>query len=651
MSGRPKRLGGPANRFSTRSTREPPSALVPRHVLQKCTRILNIVTAKLKSCNMCFGRDNLSFSERQTLRTLTNDANFLISPVDKGGGWIVISRDDYRNEAYRQLCNEKFYVPVDESLCKSTAVKLTQLLNHLHKNHFINLRELRALSPPASPRDRHFYLLPKVHKTEWPTPTMPPGRPIVSDVDSVSRKCASFIEFFLAPIARNLKSYVRDSMHVISIVNEFSLPPNSFLFTLDVTSLYTSIPHEAGIAACSHAFTRYPDTRRPDLTLLSMLRLLLNSNDFVFGHERFLQTHGTMMGGAFGGSYASIFLGEWEERALALDKRPILWLRYIDDILGVWTFSEADLLEFVHTVNSFNVNISVTLSFDRSSIRFLDLELYRDRDRLCYRTGFKPTDSFKVLSPDSYHPPHVFNSIIFGQLYRFATHSSTYHDFITSKHIVQSHWRKHGYSRSFIRLCVKRVLEFTGQTPSNWQTGFLPCSSCTYCRYGFFALSVREGPNSFPIVHCLRCSDRHIIYLIVCKRCSMRYVGETSRPLRSRISEHVNNVLNRNPTSVSEHFSSDCSLADFSFTALERCVNTTRRRKKETRWMRRLNTLAPNGLNLLTTSKAAVHLVLPYSDCSNSVVRVCQTVASDVTTVGAFTSGRNLRTQFSANRI
>ena len=651
LSGRPV-SGKTANRFAVSSNREPPSALVPRHVLEKCMLIKDVVSANLRSCKSCFSRDNLSTRERLALSKLTDEAcDFFVSPVDKGGGWIVVSRDDYCNEAYRQLCDENFYTPREDSLVRSTALKLTQLLNHLYRNHFINLRELRTLSPPEEPRDRCFYLLPKVHKSVWPSPTMPPGRPIISDVDSVSRKCASFIEYFLSPIARNLDSFVRDSMHVISIVRDFSLPDNAILFSLDVTSLYTNIPHEAGIAACGRAFIRFPDERRPDLTVLSMLRLLLNSNDFMFRHERFQQTHGTMMGGAFGGSYGSIFLGEWEERALSLDKHPVLWLRFIDDILGVWTYDEASLLNFVHIVNSFNVNISVTLSYDRFSIRFLDLELYRDGNRLCYRTGFKPTDSFKVLNPDSYHAPHVFNSVIFGQLYRFATHSSSYGDFIRSKNLVQSRWRTHGYSRTFIRNSARRVLEYTGQTPLLWETGFYPCSTCNLCTYGFFCHSVRDGPNSFPIVHRISCSDTSIIYLIVCKRCSIRYVGETSRSLRSRISEHVYNILRSIPTSVSQHFNSSCSLADFSFTALERSTNTTRRRKKETRWMRRLNTLAPRGLNQQCASRKAVHFVLPYSACSNRVVRVCQSIASDVTTVGSFTSSRNLRSLFSAKRF
>ena len=105
MSGRPRRLGGPANRSSLKSTKEPPAVLVPHHVLERCARISHIVSANLKSCELCFSRENLSFSERKALRTLTNTKD------------------------YRQLCDDKFYVPCEESLCRYTAVRLTQLLD------------------------------------------------------------------------------------------------------------------------------------------------------------------------------------------------------------------------------------------------------------------------------------------------------------------------------------------------------------------------------------------------------------------------------------------------------------------------------------------------------------------------------------------
>ena len=67
--------------------------------------------------------------------------------------------------------------------------------------------------------------------------------------------------------------------------------------------------------------------------------------------------------------------------------------------------------------------------------------------------------------------------------------------------------------------------------------------------------------------------------------------------------------------------------------------------------MKRLNTLAPNGLNLLENTRSTLHLVLPFSGCSNRVVRTVQSIARDVTTIGSFTAARNLRGVFRSNRF
>ena len=223
LAGRSCRFTAP-NRFLLSSSTEPPGSMVPRHILRKCRLIMNVVLTKLRACSSCFPRDNLSVAERHTLHFLMSQKDFTVSPVDKGGGWFLTPTDEYNNEAFRQLCNYKFYSPCDDSFNRVTSIKLTRLLQHLYDTRFINKREFSALAPPETPRDRLFYLLPKIHKPEWPTPLMPPGRPIGSDCSSVSRKCASLVEHFLAPIARRLPSFVRDSMHVISIIKNFSLP-------------------------------------------------------------------------------------------------------------------------------------------------------------------------------------------------------------------------------------------------------------------------------------------------------------------------------------------------------------------------------------------------------------------------------------------
>ena len=507
------------------------------------------------------------------------------------------------------------------------------------------------MDPPNEPQQRRFYLLPKMHKSIWPDQCMPPGRPIISDVNSVSRQCASMIDFFLAPLAKLNPSYVRDSLHVLALVADVSVSKNSILFTMDVKSLYTNIPVTEGLQSVSNAFLKHPDRRRPDASVLSILRILLTSNDFEFRSERFLQVHGTAMGSAYGASFANIFLGEWEQQISEFPLQPKIWLRYIDDIFGIWEYNEKSLIDFTQSVNNLHPRINVTLNYSVDKISFLDLELYKSDSKLAYRIGFKPTHSFSILSPDSCHPSHVFRNVLFGELLRFCARSSTYEDFQKVKSLASKRWRRQGYSRIQIRNAVHRVYTLTQRYPDSWNPGFNACN-CSVCKYSFSPSSVGDSSSNttFYILHRLHCSDFNIIYLIVCKKCDARYVGQTSRTLRRRIGEHIANIKSRYASSVSSHFNFTCSLNDFSFTALEHCPNNERRLRKESQWIERLKTLVPNGLNESLNKEECLPLVLPHSECGQAVLRFCQRNVQNSHVRGAFRMHANLRQRLNNTR-
>ena len=565
---------------------------------------------------------------------------------------MILPKDSYDREAYRQLSNSEFYSPQGKDLTTNTARILNNLLSYLRKRGFLSTREMHALQPKAKPQQRNFYLLPKMHKDAWPDPCMPPGRPIISDVNSVSRKCASLIDYFLSPLAKLNASFVRDSLHVIARLKDTEVSNDSILFTMDITSLYTNVPIDEGIECVGRSFLQHPDPKRPDATILTMLKLLLTNNDFYFRDKHYLQTHGTAMGSAYGASFANIFLGEWETRIFARNKVPAFWIRYIDDIFGVWNHSVDDLLLFVSFINKLHPKIKITLHYSLLSVSFLDLNLYKSHNNILHSVFFKPTHTFTILSPDSFHPPHVFRNILFGQLYRFLCLSSTFEDFQATRNKVTRRWIEQGYSRSQIRTAVAKVLTLTQRFPESFSPGFYSCECSTcICTFSFNPKAVTNlsTGDGYPILHRLTCSSPNVIYLIEWRNCSSRYVGQTSRPLHHRISEHLRNIRAGRATRVSAHFSDSCTSSDFSFTALEHCPNSRKRLLKENSWMRRLKTLVPDGLNEATNRNNALRLVLPWSDCARRVLRLAQQKlrSSDVT--GSFTMHPNLRRKLITN--
>ena len=88
---------------------------------------------------------------------------------------------------------------------------------------------------------------------------------------------------------------------------------------MDVTALYTNIPHEAGLDACAHVLDS-----RPNQVLLHDRRHHLPSA-FGVGNQRvylchdnqhYLQVCGTAMGTRMAPSYANIFMGVLEKNLL-----------------------------------------------------------------------------------------------------------------------------------------------------------------------------------------------------------------------------------------------------------------------------------------------------------------------------------------------
>jgi hypothetical protein len=354
---------------------------------------------------------------------------------------------------------------------------------------------------------------------------------------------------------------------------------------------------------------------------------LVNEQRFVFGESRFLQLLGTPMGGAYSGSFATIYLAQWEEKIREHPLQPRLFTRYIDDIFGIWDHGPETLREFHSFLNGLDPHIKVDLQLNQDGIRMLDLFIYRRGDRIGHRIGFKPTDCHLVLPPDSHHPRHTFRGILFGQALRWLTKSSTYEDFRTTASTVTPVWRRQGYTRSAIRSAVSLALARTGQTPTGWETGFFPCQAwCEICKHASPTRSVSDSDtkNVYAITHRMTCGDHNAIYCITCNLCGLRYVGQSSRPLRRRIGEHLNDIKRHRETPVSAHFNT-CGISFLSFTALERVPDERQRLTKEAAWIERLHTTAPKGINLTEASRPLTNfLVLPHSACADRSASLCR---------------------------
>ena len=106
---------------------------------------------------------------------------------------------------------------------------------------------------------------------------------------------------------------------------------------MDVKSLYTNIPNQEGIEAVN---SHLKDSDKGKLTnvISASLTLILTLNNFKFNDEHFIQNNGVSMGTKCAPTYATLFMGKFEETYILpnIKENILQYNRYIDDIFFIW---------------------------------------------------------------------------------------------------------------------------------------------------------------------------------------------------------------------------------------------------------------------------------------------------------------------------
>lgn len=188
-------------------------------------------------------KSNPTQNEKQALCNLQQRNDIIIKPADKGSAVVILYRTDYIAEAERQLNNTMHYEKLDrDSLANITKeVKdAVQSIYVLKRNH---QQKDQGLSHKP-PRQANCLL---IQHPNWGSP--------------------SLWTTTLKPLVSTLPSYVCDTTDFLKKIREIpTLPPDCLLVTLDLTSLYTNIPHMEGITACEETLDQRTTLDPPQQT-------------------------------------------------------------------------------------------------------------------------------------------------------------------------------------------------------------------------------------------------------------------------------------------------------------------------------------------------------------------------------------------------
>ena len=137
----------------------------------------------------------------------------------------------------------KFYKQVNKDLTPEHRKQVQEFTGELYLKKENFEQEFKFLSRGGH-RTSVFHMFPKIHKNKIPVP----GRPTVSSCDSPTEKISMLLDIILQPYVLDTKSHIRDTSDFLQKVSKIELKDNDWLFTMDVMSLYTNIPHDEGIS-------------------------------------------------------------------------------------------------------------------------------------------------------------------------------------------------------------------------------------------------------------------------------------------------------------------------------------------------------------------------------------------------------------------
>ena len=628
--------------YREKSTWEPEEKWLPPEIIAE----LEDLRLKLSKIRVTSETPNMSPPEYTALDRLSKLNEVVFKKCDKGGAICLMNRDDYVNEALGQLNREKYYQKIPGPIFQETFEQVNTILDDLKNKRYLDQQQVNYLKPKPDARERIFYTLPKIHKKleKWPIPNVvPPGRPIVSDVNSDSYRYAKYIDDALKPLADQHPSYIKNTYDLLEQLRSQEFSADSFLVTFDVEALYTNIQPDRGLEALQKVYDRSGIFIPRFDHVKELLEISLKNNDFQFGDQHFRQCFGTSMGKIYAPTYANIFMANWEYEIMQkIKEKPDFYKRFLDDGFLVWQGRRQNLLKFLQTANDHDDSINLTWEINEITCDFLDTTIFKGNRFLHHnildtKVYFKVTDTHELLDKNSWHPKHVFLGIVKSQLIRYlriCNNISDFHD-ATSKLFSVLRARRH-YSIRFLRKIKSdflKVYHEMGDTedPAGVSTkcGDKYCTCCLYLKQTSYI-----GEEEFSIDGYMDCNSKNVVYIIECQKCNLKYVGETRNCLKTRLIRHISDIRQEKNTAVASHFNYECisdyNLADLKIYPIEFIhdqgsphKNDSKLLKCETHWIEQLNTLEPNGLNRRIAAKQSINVSMTYS---NTAFRAFKTI-------------------------
>ena len=158
------------------------------------------------------------------------------------------------------------------------------------------------------------------------------GRPIAASHTYFTRLLSIFLDEYVKP-GLKMPTGLRDFGELVQTLESLRMPPQCFLVTADVISLYPNVDTKKALVALDFLLR---EARAPEAPLLIQFSRLVFENNFLkseFSDDIFHQTFGIAMGTSFADTAPNAFMYYLEKDLdTQFSGNLLLYKRFINDI-------------------------------------------------------------------------------------------------------------------------------------------------------------------------------------------------------------------------------------------------------------------------------------------------------------------------------
>lgn len=550
------------------------------------TEISSEFNSKLTHCQ--FSSFNNLHKNIKSINSKIKEDDLIVTKADKGNCVVILDKPAYITKTITFLSSPDF-LPLNKNPLTSYNTKIRKKINDSNDT-LIALGTSSSKLLISNPHPPVLYSLPKIHKENIPI------RPIVSFINSPAYKLANFLnKIFNSYLQVSSPFSIKNTSQLINSLSDFPIPPNSFLVSFDIKNLFPSVPSGECVDIVSNLFSSSTLNPTHIPVLLSLLKITLDQNFFVFNNKFYQQLTGLAMGSPLSPLLSEVFLKNLEINIITSNQlfknHVVFWRRYVDDIFCIFNGDHTDLSNFILFLNSIHPNIEFTHELhNNNTLPFLDLSItLNNHNNLQFSIYRKPTTTDHVIPFTSNHPIR-YKLAAFNSLFHRLLHTPlSQEDFQSELNIIYTIAKNNFFPFDLIhKLYLKKfhsfnILKNTALLP-------IPKTPQFYFSLPFInpisekiknILNNDSNSISFKInstlksVFCKKLDsqdklNKSGVYKLNCS-CGKFYIGRTFRPFKTRIKEHFREI-SAPPASdfdIKSHFSRHVvsSLHDFSRTA------------------------------------------------------------------------------------